>query len=120
MRAESIDLRVADGTTMQAHVARPEGAGPHAGILLLQEAYGVNAHIKDVAGRFAPSGYVTIAPELFHPTAPPRLEGAYRNLAAAPPPFQAITVPGLEADVPAAPALLRVHRKTQPRRPPAG
>jgi len=116
MRAESIDLRVADGTTMRAHVARPEGAGPHAGILLFQEAYGVNAHIKDVAGRFARSGYVTIAPELFHRTAPPGFEGTYGNFAAVQPHFQAITVPGLEADVAAAHAWLAVDRETEPRR----
>ena len=35
------------------------------GLLLFQEAFGVNAHIRDVAGRFAAAGFVAIAPELF-------------------------------------------------------
>src|SRR5439155_668689 len=49
---------------MRAHVARPQGGGPHPGLLVFQEAYGVNAHIKDVAGRFARAGYGGIAPAL--------------------------------------------------------
>jgi len=69
VRTETIDLAVDDGTSMRAHVARPDDAGRRPGLLLCQEAYGVNAHIRDVAGRFARVGYVVIAAELYHRTA---------------------------------------------------
>ena len=64
-----VTLQVADGTTMRAYVAPQEGR-PRAGLLVFQEAFGVNAHIRDIAERFAREGYHAIAPELFHRTAP--------------------------------------------------
>ena len=53
MRSEYVQLSVSDGTTMRAWTARPKEEGKHAGLLVLQEAFGVNAHIRDVAGRSA-------------------------------------------------------------------
>lgn len=46
-------------------VARPPGA-PAGALVLLQEAFGVNHHIRDVAHRLAAEGYVVAAPHLFH------------------------------------------------------
>jgi carboxymethylenebutenolidase len=63
-----VQLSVSDGSTMRAWVARPKEEGPHPGLLVFQEAFGVNAHIRDVAGRFAREGFVAVAPELFHRT----------------------------------------------------
>lgn len=60
----------ANATTMAAYVARPSGDGPFPGVLLLQEALGVNAQIRGVADRFADRGFVTIALELFHRSSP--------------------------------------------------
>src|SRR5580658_11314739 len=74
---EYVQLSVNDGTTMRAWVARPKEKGENPGLLVFQEAFGVNAHIRDVAGRFAREGFVAIAPELFHRTAPPGFEGRY-------------------------------------------
>ena len=51
------------------------------GLLVFQEAFGVNAHIRDVTDRFAKQGYVAIAPEMFHRTAP-GFEGDYSNFPA--------------------------------------
>ena len=51
---------------MDLFVAKPDGAGPHAGLLVIQEAFGVNDHIKDVAQRYAAQGYLAVAPDLFH------------------------------------------------------
>ena len=50
---------------MRAYVARPEGK-PKAGLMVFQEIWGVNHHIRDVAERFAGEGYLAIAPEIFH------------------------------------------------------
>lgn len=89
-----------DGT-LRACVARPEGARARPGLILCQEAYGVNAHMRDVAARFAAQGYVAIAPELFHRTAP-GFEGRYDDFASVTPHVRALTVAGIEADVRAA------------------
>ena len=96
-----VELEVGDGTSMRAYVARPEGSTPARGLLLFQEAFGVNAHIRDVAGRFAAQGYVVIAPELFHRTAP-GFDCAYSDLAKAMPQLEAVTERGLDADARAA------------------
>jgi carboxymethylenebutenolidase len=95
-----VDLRADDGTSLRAFVARPEGRATR-GLLLFQEAFGVNAHIRDVAGRFAAEGFLVIAPELFHRTAA-GFECAYTDFSLAQPHLQAITEKGLDADVQAA------------------
>jgi carboxymethylenebutenolidase len=61
-----VSLSVDDGTTMGAYVSRPSGDGPHPGILVFQEALGVNSQIRNVADRYAKLGFVAIAPDLFH------------------------------------------------------
>jgi carboxymethylenebutenolidase len=96
----SLVLSVADGTQMHAYVARPQASGPAPGILLFQEAFGVNGHIRNVADRLAAAGYVVIAPELFHRSAEPGLEIPYTEFATlAMPHYQAITAEGLNQDI---------------------
>jgi carboxymethylenebutenolidase len=100
---EWISLPVAEGA-MRAYVARPASANG-SGILVLQEAFGVNAHIRDLADRFAAAGYRALAPELFHRTAP-GFEGDYADFSAAMPHLQAMTPAGMEADLRAGAAWL--------------
>jgi carboxymethylenebutenolidase len=100
VQQEWLTLNADDGTSLRAFVARPDGR-PSRGLLLFQEAFGVNAHIRDVAGRFAAEGFLVISPELFHRTAP-AFECAYSDFALAAPHLQAITEQGLDADVRAA------------------
>lgn len=85
---------------MKAYVSRPASA-PRGGLIVFQEAFGVNPHIRDVTDRFAKEGYLCIAPELFHRTAP-GLEAGYTDFPAVMPHMQAITNAGLEADIRAA------------------
>src|SRR5438552_9190634 len=101
MNTEWIDLAVSDGTSMRAYVATPAGPPPARGLLLFQEAFGVNALIRDVAGRFAGQGFLAIAPELFHRTAP-GFDCAYADFAKAMPQLEAVTETGLDADARAA------------------
>jgi dienelactone hydrolase len=54
-----------DGTKIAAFLARPAGAGPYPAMLVLQEWWGLNNHIKDIAMRFAGEGYVALAPDLY-------------------------------------------------------
>lgn len=90
-------IAVSDGTQMQAYVARPREASG-AGIMVFQEAFGVNDYIRDVADRFAALGITAIAPELFHRTAP-GFEGSYGDFEAIRPHMNALTNEGLQADV---------------------
>ena len=61
---EQVVLTAADGHELAAYVARPEGVVRGA-VVVVQEIFGVNAHIRSVADRFAAEGYVAIAPALF-------------------------------------------------------
>jgi len=99
---EQHTLAVADGSSMQAFVARPTDKGPHPGMLVFQEAFGVNKHIRDVAQRIAHEGYVAIAPELFHRSAAPGFEVQYDDFTSAMPHMKALTEQRLSDDVRAA------------------
>jgi carboxymethylenebutenolidase len=59
-----IELIAADGFRLSAYRAEPEG-GPRGGVVVAQEIFGVNSHIKSVCDGFAKAGYVAIAPALF-------------------------------------------------------
>jgi carboxymethylenebutenolidase len=113
-QTQQIELQVADGTTMRAYVSLPSGPGPFPGLIVFQEAFGVNRHIRDVADRFAREGYAAIAPELFHRTAAPGQELSYGNFDAVRPHFQAVTEAGLEADTRAAWDWLRQQPQVRP------
>lgn len=58
-------LTAADGFIFPAYEARPQGQ-VHGAIVVLQEIFGVNAHIRAVADSYAAQGYVAIAPATFH------------------------------------------------------
>ena len=54
----------ANGATAQGYLAEPERVGP--GVVVLQEWWGLDDHIRSVCDRFAAEGYVALAPDLFH------------------------------------------------------
>lgn len=61
---EKVKLRAADGFQLGAYVARPEGE-PIGGLVVIQEIFGVNAHIRSVADGYAKDGFLAIAPAIF-------------------------------------------------------
>ncbi len=61
---EYLQLKASDGQDLKAYVARPQGA-IKGGLVVVQEIFGVNAHIRSVADSYAAEGYVAIAPALF-------------------------------------------------------
>ena len=63
MKTESLNLQTSRGNTT-AHVARPD-TDTAAAVLLIHEWWGINDHIRDIAGRFANEGFLCIAPDLF-------------------------------------------------------
>jgi carboxymethylenebutenolidase len=65
VRSEEVKLDV-NGQSMPAYLALPEGAGPHAAVIVFQEIFGINVHMRDVANRLAREGYVAIAPDYHH------------------------------------------------------
>jgi carboxymethylenebutenolidase len=98
MKENYTSLVVEDGTNMDAYTSFPkQGNAPFPGILLFQEAFGVNHHIRNVADRLASQGYIVIAPELFH-RAGSGLDLSYNDFPAVMPYMKALTVAGLEAD----------------------
>src|ERR1700756_964201 len=62
--SENIVLRAADGQELGAYVAWPE-SDPIAGLVVIQEIFGVNAHIRRVTDGYAKDGFLAIAPALF-------------------------------------------------------
>jgi carboxymethylenebutenolidase len=63
--SETIDLVTPDGP-MATVVSRPADGGTYPGIIIIQEAFGVNGHVQNVGRRFAAEGYVTATPDMFH------------------------------------------------------
>jgi carboxymethylenebutenolidase len=61
----AVQLNTSDGK-MDAYVAQPKNGGNFPGVVVIQEAFGVNDHIKKVTDRIAAEGYVAIAPDIYH------------------------------------------------------
>jgi carboxymethylenebutenolidase len=59
-----IELTAADGHKLSAYRAEPSGK-PRGGLVVIQEIFGVNSHVKQVADGYAADGYLAIAPALF-------------------------------------------------------
>ena len=63
--SSTVQLNTSDGK-METYVAQPKDGGTYPGVVVIQEAFGVNSHIKKVTERIAQEGYVAIAPDLYH------------------------------------------------------
>jgi carboxymethylenebutenolidase len=109
MRDELVSLAVpGEGTgVMRAHLALP-GKTPAPGLIVVQEAYGVNRHIRDVCHRLATLGYVALAPELFHRTGY-GVELPYDDMTQVMPHFSRLTNATILHDLGAAHAFLAAH-----------
>ena len=99
MQTQTILLPVAGAGSMNAYTVRPDGKGSFPAVMVFQEAFGVNHHIRSVTEKIAAQGYLAIAPELFHRTAPAGFEGSYSDFPSVMPHIQALTADGLSADV---------------------
>lgn len=92
-------VKVGDDTEMALYVARPADRKHAPAIIVLQEAFGLNGHIRDIAERCARAGYLAVAPELFHRTAPHGFAGSYDDMQTVMEHYQAVTDAGLDADL---------------------
>ena len=59
-----VDLKSADGQVFPAYIAEPVGQ-PRGAVVVVQEIFGVNSHIRSIADRVAAGGYLAIAPSTF-------------------------------------------------------
>ena len=69
MKTEWTDITASDGKTIKMYIARPDDK-PKGAVVVLQEIFGVNAHIRSVCDRLAAEGYVAGAPALFDRVSP--------------------------------------------------
>ena len=105
MGSSTVQLTAADGVQIPAYVAEPTGT-PKGAIVVLQEIFGVNSHIRAVADGYAAQGYLAVAPSTFHRVRP-GVElgyteadmGAGMELKAA---VEALPTPGVLQDIQAA------------------
>lgn len=112
MTEERITIETPDGP-MAAYVARPADDGPFPALVVVQEAFGVNHHIRDVCGRFAAEGYVALAPEIFH-RAGRGIEIPYETVPPAMAQLALLTNEGLEMDLARAFDHLRTSADVRP------
>jgi carboxymethylenebutenolidase len=105
VQTNDLVLETADGP-MACFQAEPQGE-PRGAVLVIQEAFGVNAHIRDVATRFANVGFHAIAPAFFHRAGGGAVED-YTDFSAIFPLFEGLSDDGILMDADAALDHLRV------------
>ena len=65
MRSQDVTFK-SNGSEANGYFARPDSDQPGLGIVVIQEWWGLNDHIRDVTRRFAEQGFVALAPDLYH------------------------------------------------------
>jgi carboxymethylenebutenolidase len=63
--ATRIDVTLPDGGELRAELFTPEGRGPHPGVVVLHESFGLNDDIRRIARQFADAGYAALTPDLY-------------------------------------------------------
>ncbi len=95
---EWVTLRNAEGDAFRAWTARPKHTESAPGLIVLQEIFGVNTHMRAITARWAEEGFLAICPELFHRSAP-AFDAPYSDLAGARAEAAKITPEGLKLDL---------------------
>lgn len=114
MQTKWLDVSTKDGN-MRSYLATPDGAGPHPGIIVCQEAFGVNAYVRSVADRLADAGFVALAPELFHRMGQ-HVEISESEMPKVMEAMGTLRNDDLEEDLQAAAAALRARSEVDPKR----
>jgi carboxymethylenebutenolidase len=63
--SEDVKFVSRDGSSASGALALPPGEGTRGGLVLLQEWWGLNGHVRDLVDRFAAEGFVVLAPDLY-------------------------------------------------------
>lgn len=117
VRTEEVTLQV-DGREMPAFLALPEGAGARPAVLVFEEIFGVNTHIRDVTRRLAAEGYVAIAPDYHHRAWTPGTQRGYtdEDMKKGMELIPKLTADGLSADINATIAYLKTRKDVDARK----
>lgn len=99
INTKDVTVEVPEANEMRLYVAEPQSSQVQSAVIVLQEAFGLTPHIKDIAERLAKEGYLAVAPELFHRTAPVSFQGSYADFESVKPHTSQITQKTLEADI---------------------
>ncbi len=89
------------GESLRGYYARPSGNGPFPGVVLLQEAFGINDYIQGEVRRLAAHGYAAIAPDIFRGET-----FSYEDFSKVMPKLQTLNDDGMVADMRACVAFL--------------
>src|SRR5690606_12188026 len=65
IRQPDIELHINDRST-RGYLATPGGGASYPGVVVIQEWWGLNDHIRDMADRFAAEGFIALAPDLYY------------------------------------------------------
>src|SRR5579864_7621338 len=65
IRTSNIDLKV-NGDNAYAFIAEPDDNAQHPGLVLIQEWWGIEPHVRDLAQKLAAEGFVVAVPDLYH------------------------------------------------------
>ena len=110
IQTERVEIPLDGGGSMGGYLARPAEGDEHPAILVFMEIFGINSHIRDITERIAGEGYVALAPDYFHRTAP-GVELAYDDagMAEGMKMLGALTADEMSSDASAALAFLRAR-----------
>lgn len=103
--AQALTLQ-SDGSDMKLFEVRPEGQ-PRGAVIVIQEAFGMTDHIKDIVRRFAAEGFLAVAPHMFHRTGDPVIP--YDKMQMVMPHMMKIDAVAIESDIAACLDYLRTQ-----------
>ncbi|MBL8201363.1 MAG: dienelactone hydrolase family protein [Chromatiales bacterium] len=107
MSGNIIKIKALDGHVLDGYLASPTGP-PKAGLLVLQEIFGVTAHMRHVADGFAAAGFLALAPALFD-RLKPGTELPYTRIDEARTLMQRLAIGDVASDLAGAVATLRAR-----------
>jgi carboxymethylenebutenolidase len=109
LKTEKLEIQVpGEKAPMPAYLAAPDAPGPHPAVVVFEEIFGVNSHIRDVTERLAREGYVAIAPDVHHRVAPGQeLKYDQEGMSKGMPLIERLTQKGVLADLDAALSVLK-------------
>lgn len=70
VRTQTVQVAVGKGRSMGGYLACPARPGPLPGVLVGMELFGISGHVRDVCDRLAGLGFLALAPDLYHRSAP--------------------------------------------------
>ncbi|MFO8063238.1 MAG: dienelactone hydrolase family protein [Spirochaetia bacterium] len=80
----NVSFEGSDGTTLEGYLATPEGSGPHPGVIMIQEWWGLNKDIARLADALAAEGYVVLAPDAYRGEVAQDAQGAMELMSSTP------------------------------------